>query len=282
MDTIKKYVTTMLAAVALLSLGSCVKDDLYATPHPDKGALVVTADFSELTEGIAVPDGYVVSVAGKDYSASSSAAFICPDLLPQGEYGVMAYNQPEGITIIGNLASAIISGGTANPLPGYLYSYSGQVDVEADDTTRLTMPMAQRVRDFYIRFTVSEGDVGRVEDVSGVISGVAGGFNLENRSVSGEAVDVEPAFSVNGDAVTSHLRLFGVRGGSQVLTLNVAFADGTLQTVESDITEFLQNFGSDMLTPLEMRGNLLLPLSAGFNITITDLETGEVENVDLY
>ena len=34
--------------------------------------------------------------------------------------------------------------------------------------------------------------------------------------------------------------------------------------------------------PAEIRGNLLLPVAAGFDISITDLETDEREDVDLY
>ena len=40
----------VISCLSALVLASCVKDDLYNTPHPDKGALVVTADFSERTE----------------------------------------------------------------------------------------------------------------------------------------------------------------------------------------------------------------------------------------
>lgn len=34
----------LIGAVAILT--SCVKDDLYDTPHPDRGAVVVTTDWS--------------------------------------------------------------------------------------------------------------------------------------------------------------------------------------------------------------------------------------------
>lgn len=34
----------LIGAVTILT--SCVKDDLYDTPHPDRGAVVVTTDWS--------------------------------------------------------------------------------------------------------------------------------------------------------------------------------------------------------------------------------------------
>ena len=38
--------TGFLLMGTILLLAGCVKDDLYNTQHPDKGALVVTADLS--------------------------------------------------------------------------------------------------------------------------------------------------------------------------------------------------------------------------------------------
>ena len=40
----KAYTLLYLGAVTILT--SCVKDDLYDTPHPDRGAVVVTTDWS--------------------------------------------------------------------------------------------------------------------------------------------------------------------------------------------------------------------------------------------
>ena len=40
-----RYMTILTAAIAL-SLTSCVKDELFNTPHPDLGAVIVTTDWS--------------------------------------------------------------------------------------------------------------------------------------------------------------------------------------------------------------------------------------------
>ncbi len=37
----RKYTTTILATALLLSAGGCVKDELFITPHPDKGIVAV-------------------------------------------------------------------------------------------------------------------------------------------------------------------------------------------------------------------------------------------------
>lgn len=101
-------------------------------------------------------------------------------------------------------------------------------------------------------------------------------------TTAGDAGSVTPAFTVTGTTVVAHTRLLGTTGDRQTLTLDITFNDGRSQTVNSDITQLLKDFNADMTTPTEIHGNLLLPIAAGFDITITDLKTDEVENVDLY
>ena len=43
-----RYMTILTAAIAL-SLTSCVKDELFNTPHPDLGAVIVTTDWSAMS-----------------------------------------------------------------------------------------------------------------------------------------------------------------------------------------------------------------------------------------
>ena len=273
----------VISCMSALVLASCVKDDLYNTPHPDKGALVVTADFSERTEGNVVPDTYVLSVDGKTCDANSGTSLRYPELLSAEEHKLVAYNEPAGMSITDNVASVeVLQDGTVEPLPQYLYSYSGSVEAVVDDTVRVTMPMGQRVRDLYLRFDITEGDIARLASVGGTLSGVAGAFDIAAGAVTGAAMDVVPDFAVDGNSVAAHVRLLGTIGSRQTLSLNIEFTDGLSQTVESDVTDFLRDFGSDMLTPLELSGNLLLPLEPGFSFSITDMKTGEVENVDLY
>ena len=176
----------------------------------------------------------------------------------------------------------VLQDGTIEPLPQYLYSYSGSVEAVVDDTVRVTMPMGQRARDLYLRFNITEGDVARLASVNGTLSGAAGAFDVAGGTVTGTAVEVVPDFVVDGNSVDAHVRLLGIIGSKQTLSLNIVFTDGLTQTVESDVSELLRDFGRDMLTPLELSGNLLLPLEPGFSFSITDMKTGEVENVDLY
>ena len=49
----------MAGMVAAVLLASCVKDDLYNTPHPDKGAVVITTDWTDALAESTVPGWYL-------------------------------------------------------------------------------------------------------------------------------------------------------------------------------------------------------------------------------
>lgn len=93
----------LLFATVLGLLAGCVKDDLYDTPHPDKGAIVVQLDWSGVSPD-AIPDDYVLNVDGKEQTASGTTAVV-EQLVEPGEHTLLIYNRPEGITIEGDVAS---------------------------------------------------------------------------------------------------------------------------------------------------------------------------------
>lgn len=51
----KTRYTTILTVALALSFTSCVKDELSNTPHPDKGAVIVTTDWSAKSTEADIP-----------------------------------------------------------------------------------------------------------------------------------------------------------------------------------------------------------------------------------
>lgn len=92
----------VIGAVAMLT--SCVKDDLYDTPHPDRGAVVVTTDWSGKSTEADIPQAYTLRIGGREQNVSS-ATNLFDTLLAPGGYGLTVYNSPEGISIDGNKAT---------------------------------------------------------------------------------------------------------------------------------------------------------------------------------
>lgn len=281
---------TIWSAAVLLLLCSCVKDDLVNTPHPNQGAVVVTADFTKHTEGISLPAEYMLAVGGETPTAAPAAGAFChPVLFEPANYPLTAYTRSEKTTVSGETVSVnTLSDGTLEPLPDYLFTAWQQIAVIKDDTVRVALPMTQRMRDLKFELTVTEGDPARIKSVESTLSGVAGAFDLATQLPAGSdatnaaANTTIPVFTRTDDKITASARLLGMTGGSQTLVLVLTFTDGRTQTIEKDLTELLADFNDDMLTPLTLKANLNTPIEAGFTATITDWETVANEDVDLH
>ena len=152
----------------------------------------------------------------------------------------------------------------------------------ADDTLHLDLSVAQRTRDLRLELTVTEGDPERIAAITGTLSGVAGAYDLRGETLYGEAVSTAPVFTRNGDKIEANLRLLGIMGDRQTLTLVLTFTDGQTQTTESDLTEALAEFGSDMTEPFTLTAGLRTPMEAGFSASITDWEVVDGGHVDIH
>ena len=162
----------LIGAVTILT--SCVKDDLYDTPHPDRGAVVVTTDWSGKSTEADIPQAYTLRIGGREQNVSA-ATNVFDALLAPGGYGLTVYNSPEGISIDGNKATVnpVDLTGAIEPHPGYLFASHQDISVVADDTLHVTAPMRQYVRRLDIELTATEGDYSRVQSATATLSGVA-------------------------------------------------------------------------------------------------------------
>ena len=153
------------AAVFALLLAGCVKDELYDTPHPDKGVIAVTINQPQGAE----EGDYTVEVDGQPLDEGDNAS----NPLTPGEHTVLVYNTPEGFTVTDGIAYVERVDGTRaltdliDPLPETLYSGTKTVTVVADDTLHLDLSVAQRTRDLRLELTVTEGDPEQTFTVTG-------------------------------------------------------------------------------------------------------------------
>ena len=278
MRTTKCIISHALAAAFIFPLSFCSKDE-YNTPHPDKGVIAVNINQPQGTE----EDDYTVEVDGKPLDEGDNAS----NPLTPGEHTVLVYNTPEGFTVTDGIAYVERVDGTRaltdliDPLPETLYSGTKTVTVVADDTLHLDLSVAQRTRDLRLELTVTEGDPERITPITGILSGVAGAYDLRSETLYGEAVSTAPAFTRSGDKVSADLRLLGTMGGAQVLTLRLSFLNGNPQdiTIESDLTEQLAGFNLGTGT-ITLDGELHTPTEAGVEAAIIDWEKIDGGGVD--
>ena len=275
----KRYIMIGMAAMLL---SSCVKDELYNTPHPDKGAVTIS-----LT-GWTADDDYVLDMDGKTADITCSP-FVYPDLLLPGAHSLVLYNRAEGFTFDGRMAyvnarddKIRADGATIIPLPGYLKTISQEITVVADDTLRITPSPQQRVRDLHIEFTVTQGRPELIQDVTGTLGGIAGAFDMETEQTTGEPASAIVTFTRDSDKLTADARLLGTMGAVQTLVLDIAFVDGgRILRTEVDLTEALADFNGDMTAAYRVTGTLETPVGMEeATVEITGWESVDGGDVD--
>ena len=252
---------TYTAVLAAILLASCVKDELYNTPHPDSGAVVVTADWSDRNSDADIPQAYILSIDGQEQEVSKETN-VLNRLLSTGKYTLAAYNKPDQVTVANNTASVnATSAKHINPMPGYLFASVQDINVVADDTLRVTARMKQLIRRLNLELTATEGDYSRVQSATATLSGVASVADMATGERSA-AAQVTNTFRQDGNKFTLFFRLLGiVTTEAQTLTVDITFNNGDTQQIVSDVTESMKNFNNEA-EPIKLKGNLLLPVEA--------------------
>ena len=252
---------TYTAVLAAILLASCVKDKLYNTPHPDSGAVVVTADWSDRNSDADIPQAYILSIDGQEQEVSRETNAL-NRLLSAGKYTLTAYNKPDQVTVANNTASVnATSAKHINPMPGYLFASVQDINVVADDTLRVTARMKQLIRRLNLELTATEGDYSRVQSATATLSGVASAADMATGERSATA-QVTNTFIQDGNKFTLFFRLLGiVTTEAQTLTVDITFNNGDTQQIVSDVTESMKNFNNEA-EPIKLKGNLLLPVEA--------------------
>lgn len=274
------YTAILTAALVLSSFTSCVKDELFNTPHPDKGVVIVTTDWSAKSAEAVMPQSYTLRVGTEEQNVSEFINMF-KTLLPQGRYELTAYNTPEHIGVSGNTATVAESKtGYVEPMPGYLFTAHQAIDVTADDTLRVTVPVKQLVRLLNVELSVTEGDYSRVQSATATLDGVASEVDIvtEERSAVAKTQNI---LVQNESKFTTSFRLLGVvPSASRTLTVSILFSNGDTKQIDSDITGQLAAF-NDRTEPMTLTGNLLLPIKAGVtDATITDWNEKDGGDVD--
>ena len=283
----KRTIIIGMAAAVLLS--SCVKDELYNTPHPDTGKITVTADWTDRGDGVDTPAEWTVTMGG--YTGTETEATHTPDyLFNPGSYTLAAYNTPENITISGTTATVAPETGNGTYIsnaPGWLLTSVQEVTVEADTDYDLTAAMHQQIRQLTLVIEPTGDAADRIESIEGALSGVAGTMDFATGTY-GAASDVALRFTriTEGDDVgkwTATVRLLGIADNLQRLTATLTYSNGNPQPtgLESDLTAALADFNADKTEPLTLGGTIAeTPTEAGVEAVITDWEKIDGGGVD--
>lgn len=265
-----------MAAVAL-SLTSCVKDDLYNTPHPDKGAVEISTDWSDALAESDIPSAYYLKADDDSPVETAEKTMRYPKLLTPGRHVFSAYNIPDGIRVEGAVASVTLSGnGMLNPMPGYLFSSVKEVDVLQDHILQVDMPMKRRVCPISLKLTLTGGKPEEITHVEATLSGVAGSVNLHSGTIGDESFSLMPVITPTDGTLRSpaevemRCRVVGVNPQQrQLLSVTFTMKDGHREEIISDLTDKLKDVNATM-RPVDLSGSIDAPQDGEFGGTITD------------
>lgn len=291
-----KILNTPYPAIGILmltaaTLTACIKDDLYNTPSPSQGSIILTTDWTQRGEGIPVPTGYTVEAAGSTFILQAQETVI-PALFAPGDITLLGYNLPEGVSIANGTATVArttADGNLQRPDPGMLFGGTAITTVIADDTVRVSLPMRQLFRRVQFELTITGGDPERITSIEARLEGAAPSVNISTGEVAGEtinaaagnAVSVQIPFVRTGNKLTAAIQMPGIIATApQRTVITLAFTDGKRQTAETDVSEAFANFNANRLTPLRLSGSLYAPEGAeagGSILKWTDVQGGDVD-----
>lgn len=256
----KKIIIGLLSALLVLTTSCDVDNILCNTPHPTQGAVVITPIVPLYSTEAQLPSFYCFKTGGNDV----------PELWSPGEQILVAYNEPTGIRITGNIATV-----TDFTTAGYLFSVAQTVNPLADDTLRVIVPLIQRSRHLTLVLTLPDEDNSRLASTEATLTGLAAEIDIATgKPVSAVGATAVPVFIHEENTLRTDLTLPGILTGErQILTLTLHHTDGYIQTVETDLTENLKSFYTD-ITPLNFGAGLYLDRETRPSFGITDWVEG--------
>ncbi len=268
----KKYTFILILA----GLTSCnVNDPIYDTPHPEQGKITFAMDFSQRTDGIAVPANVTAKVGQHSATLATGAAIAFPNLIDPGTYHINLYNTAGKITVSGTTVSIAVTGGVADPQPGWLFTWAADRQIEKDRDYDISAVMQQQVRQLTLVIEPTGGAIDKIASVDATLTGVASQLNIDDNTHSA-SMSVKPIFTKQPDGkYAATVRLLGIAGTEQKLSVTMTFTGGNLQSVSEthDLTTLLSGFNDDKKIPLTLGGKVVeTPTGAGFTATITDWE----------
>ncbi|GHU90998.1 hypothetical protein FACS1894155_10080 [Bacteroidia bacterium] len=256
-----------------------MKEPLYNTDHPNHGKIIsLTTDWTNRGEGIDIPDNHLLKVG--DYTATlSGTTNEVNNYFLAGTHPVTIWHAADGITVSGNTATADYTGGGVD----WFFTGSQDVTIEQDKDHAFTVFMQQQVRQLTLELDVQGNVANRVTGIAATLSGVAGAIGIDNGNPVGDPVAVVPVFVRQPDGkYTAVLRLLGIQGNAQTLTLALHF-DGGLPadiTVNSGLSEKIAAFNADKKTPFALKAGVTVTATVlGVAAEISDWENAGNETV---
>jgi len=252
MKTLKIF--TILNLVTT-SFSGCISYPIYDYNYYDYGKIVsLITDWTERGKNIDIPENYTVKI-GEFVTILSGTNNPINNLFQAGKYVINIWNTTGNITISDMIATA----GYANGELGWFFTGRKEVMIEIDREHSIIVFMQQQVRQLTFELEIADNVQYRFTSVSATLTGVAGTLNIDD-GMHGAPTIVPLTFAenLNNRKWSATVRLLGITGNSQILTLTMNHADSnpSSETVTSDLSSQLASFNEDKKTPLTLSARI--------------------------
>lgn len=267
--------TILMALGAIVALSGCGDEppvtpvERHNTDHPDHGKVTFGVTWPDTT-----PDSFTALIGDTEASLSGTTAEF-PDLLEEGGYDYVAFNEPSGLTFEGGVATVTDNAGFAAS-PNRLYADSGTISVEKDTHHIVPLDMEPLVRQLNISVEFQGTSPDGITIRGARLSGVARSLDLKTLEVSGTAT-AAPAFSLKEGVFTASHNLLGVVGTDQTLELDVTLPSGEEVTLSTKMDEPLAGFNSNRTRTLDVELTASNVSLAGVTLEIAGWQEGEIQ-----
>ena len=261
--TLKIVLLTVICSL-LTALSSCSKEELVDPPK-----VILNIDWSNRTEGIAIPADYKV-VINDQIITYQNISNMLPSL-NAGIYSAYIYNVADKIAVNGTTAAVSTSGQVVNSNPGWLFYSDLDIDFENDKEKTVTAVMQQQVRRLDIELTVTEGDIDNIKSITASLSGVANTIDMKTNTHSGTGLKIAPVFTKSGNKLIASVRLIGLTAETQNLRIDIIYTVGAPQQLITDMSSYLTGFSVNKHIPATLTGSISITSGIGidYNSTIS-------------
>ena len=245
---------TLLNIVTMLFFG-CIDYPIYERDYCNCGKIIsLSTDWKERGDDIDIPPSYTVKV-GDYMNVFSGISNSIEHIFPAGKYIINIWNETDHITISNMIATANYTIGEL----GWLFSGRREVMIEKDREHSFIIVMQQQIRQLTFELEVADNVIYRYSSISATLSGVAGTLNIDDGTHDTPTI-IALTFAENPEdnRWKASVRLLGITGNSQTLTLIMNIADGhpSVHTFTSDLSSHLASFNNDKKTPLTLSARL--------------------------
>lgn len=223
------------------------------TPEPEPEPnydTYVTINVTEPAVTTDLPSSYQVVFNGTTSTLTSGQSLnLTYDYLSSGNYDAYIYNSLTDVT----MSSEYIATSTTS-LSDHLYFGKDVVSVVADSSTTKSIEIAPMTRSLSIALNVTGIEVTTIKSMEVTISGLAQSWDCSGDVASGDAYSITEILTNVATTTTysGNIITFGTNGTSQKITIKITYEDGSVKSLEGDVSSEFTTFNSDKSTAMTL------------------------------